>query len=71
LGLLKEATLRILLTCIGLACAAALLIISYAERQQQAALDALSDYKLEPQSAIFAAGISTTPPRYSDTAEDD
>jgi hypothetical protein len=71
LGLLKEGTLRILLTCIGLACVAEVLIISYAERQQQAALDELSNYRLEPQPAIFAAGVSTTPSRYLDTAEDD
>ena len=63
--------MRILLICIGLACAADLLIISYAERRQQAALDALSDYKLEPQPAIFAVGVSTAPPRSTDTAEDD
>jgi len=63
--------LRILLACIGLACLADLLIISYAERQQQAALDALSNYKLEPQPVIFAVGVSTAPTRYSDTAEDD
>jgi len=49
-----------LLTCMGLAFVSDLLIISYAERQQQAAIDALSDYKLEPQPAIFAAGGSTT-----------
>jgi len=55
----------------GLACAADLLIISYAERQQRAALDALSDYKLEPQPAIFAVGVSTAPHRYSDTPEND
>jgi len=29
-----------------------LLIISHAERQQQAALDALSDYKLKPQPVV-------------------
>ena len=46
------------LTCMGLACMAAVLSISYAERQQQAALDALSSYKLEPQIVI-------------DTTEDD
>jgi hypothetical protein len=70
-GLLKEGTLRILLTCIALACAADLLIISYAERQQQAALDALSNYKLEPQPVVFTAGVSTTASRYSDPAADD
>ena len=42
--------MRILLTCLSLAYAGALLIISHAERQQEAALDALSDYKLKPQS---------------------
>jgi hypothetical protein len=63
--------LRILPTCIVLACAAALLIVSLAERQQQAALDELSNYKLERQPVSFAAGVSTTPPRYSDTAEGD
>jgi|JAHE01.1.fsa_nt_gi hypothetical protein len=56
--LLKEGTLRILLTCIGLALVSDLLIISYAERQQQAAIDVLSNYKLEPQIVV-------------DTAEDD
>ena len=56
--LLKEGTLRILLTCIGLALVSDLLIISYAERQQQAAIDVLSNYKLEPQIVL-------------DTAEDD
>ena len=56
--LLKEGTLRILLTCIGLALVSDLLIISYAERQQQAAIDVLSTYKLEPQIVV-------------DTAEDD
>ena len=64
MGSPKEGILRILLTCIGLAFISDLLIISYAERQQQVAIDALSDCKLEPQSAIFAAGASAT-------AEDD
>jgi hypothetical protein len=50
--------LRILLTCIGLAFVLELLIISYAERQQQAALDALFEYKLEPQPNIFAAQLA-------------
>jgi hypothetical protein len=45
--------LRILLTCIGLACAGAVLIISHAERQQEAALDALSNYKLKPQPVVY------------------
>ena len=50
-----EANLRILLTCLGLACAAAVLIISYAERQQEAALDALSNCKLTPQPVLYEA----------------
>ena len=37
----------------SLACAAALLIISHAERQQEAALDALSNYKLKPQPVLY------------------
>jgi hypothetical protein len=37
----------------GLACAAAILIISHAERQQEAALDALSNYKLRPQPVVY------------------
>jgi hypothetical protein len=44
----KEAGLRILLTCIGLAWAAIVLMISYAEKQQEIALDTLSSYKLKP-----------------------
>jgi hypothetical protein len=53
LNVLTEGTLRILLTCLSLAYAGALLIISHAERQQEAALDALSDYKLKPQSVVY------------------
>jgi hypothetical protein len=45
--------LRILLNCLGLACAAAMLVIFHAEKQQEAALDALSNYKLEPQPVLF------------------
>jgi hypothetical protein len=45
--------MRIMLTCLTLACAGALLIISHAERQQEAALDALSDYKLKPQPVVY------------------
>jgi hypothetical protein len=36
-----------------LACAGAALIISHAERQQEAALDALSNYKLKPQPVVY------------------
>jgi hypothetical protein len=49
----KEISMRILLTCMGLACAAAMLMISHAERQQQAALDRLSGYELKPQSVSY------------------
>jgi hypothetical protein len=49
----KEASLRILLTCIGLACAATMLMISYAEKQQEAALDRLSSYEVKPQSVLY------------------
>jgi hypothetical protein len=38
---------------LGLACAAAVLIISHAERQQEAALDALSNYELKPQPVVY------------------
>jgi hypothetical protein len=70
-GQARGATLRILLTCISLACAAAVLIISHAERQQEAALDALSNYKLKPQPALYTAGISPKPIQAADSAEDD
>jgi hypothetical protein len=49
----KEASLRILLTCTGLACAAIMLMISYAEKQQEAALDRLSSYELKPQAVLY------------------
>jgi len=45
--------LRILVTCIGLACAAIVLMISYAEKQQEIALDMLSSYKLKPQPVLY------------------
>jgi hypothetical protein len=45
--------LRILLTCIGLACAALMLMISYAEKQQEVALDTLSSYKLKPEPVLY------------------
>jgi hypothetical protein len=48
----KEASLRILLTCIGLAWAATALLVSYAERQQEAALERLSSYKLKSQPVL-------------------
>jgi hypothetical protein len=37
---------------VGLACAAILLMISHAEKQQEVALEALSSYKLKPQPAL-------------------
>ena len=45
--------MRILLTCIGLACAAIVLMISCAEKQQEIALDMLSSYKLKPQPVLY------------------
>ena len=41
--------MRILLICIGLAWAATMLLISRAEKQQEAALERLSSYKLKHQ----------------------
>ena len=64
--------MRILLTCISLACAGAVLIISHAERQQEAALDALSNYKLmKPQAVLHSAGVSPRPLLEAGSAEDD
>ena len=45
--------MRILLTCIGLACAVIVLMISYAEKQQEIALDMLSSYQLKPQPVLY------------------
>ena len=45
--------MRILLTSMGLACAAIVLMISYAEKQQEVALDTLSSYKLKPQPVLY------------------
>ena len=45
--------MRILLTCLILAGAAVVLMIFHAERQQEAALDALSNYKLKPQPVLY------------------
>ena len=67
-----EANLRILLTCLSLACAATVLIIFYAERQQEAALDALSNYKLRPQPTLYdAAGESPEPIQAADNPASD
>ena len=49
----KEGALRILLACVSLACVAAMLMISHAERRQEAALDALSNYRLKPQPVVY------------------
>ena len=54
--------MRIVLTCLGLAGVATMLMIFYAERQQEAALDALSNYKLKPQPVLYdAAGVAPKP----------
>ena len=45
--------MRILLTSMGLACAAMMLMISYAEKQQEVALETLSTYKLKPQPVLY------------------
>ena len=52
-SIFKEANLRILLTCLGLAGAATMLMIFYAEKQQEAALDKLSSYELKPQPVLY------------------
>ena len=44
--------MRILLICIGLAWAATVLLLSHAERQQEAALERLSSNKLKPQPVL-------------------
>lgn len=44
--------MRIMLTCIGLAWAATVLLVSLAEKQQQAALERLYSYKLKPQPVL-------------------
>ena len=45
--------MRLLLTCLGLAGAATMLMIFYAEKQQEAALDKLSSYELKPQPVLY------------------
>jgi hypothetical protein len=44
---------RIFLTCVGLAGGLVMLIIFLAEKQQEAALERLSSYKLNPQPAAY------------------
>ena len=53
----KEASLRILLACIGLAWAATALLVSLAEKQQEAALERLSSYKLRPQPVLLDRAV--------------
>jgi hypothetical protein len=45
--------MKILLTCLGLACAATVFMISLAEKRQEAALESLSNYKLKPQPVLY------------------
>ena len=64
--------MRILLTCLGLAGAATMLMVFYAERQQEAALDALSNYKLKPQPVLYdAAGVAPKPIQAADNPASD
>ena len=53
----KEASLRILLICIGLAWAATVLLVSLAEKQQEAALERLSSYKLKPRPVLLDRAV--------------
>ena len=52
-GVIEPSMRRIFLTCAGLPCAASMLIVSYAEKQQEVALESLSNYKLEPQPDLY------------------
>ena len=64
--------MRILLTCLGLAGAATMLMVFYAERQQEAALDALSNYKLKPQPVFYdAVGVAPKPIQAADNPASD
>ena len=64
--------MRILLTCLILAGVAVVLMIFHAERQQEAALDALSNYTLmKPQPVLHSAGVSPRPLLEAGSAEDD
>ena len=49
--------MRILLSCIGLAWAATMLLVSLAEKQQEAALERLSSYKLKPQPVLLDRAV--------------
>jgi len=49
--------LRILLICIGLAWAATVLLVSLAEKQQEAALVRLSSYKLKPRPVLLDRAV--------------
>ena len=64
--------MRILLTCLGLAGAATMLMIFYAEKQQEAALDKLSSYELKPQPVLYdAAGVAPKPIQVVDSPASD
>ena len=49
--------MRILLICIGLAWAATVLLVSLAEKQQEAALERLSSYKLKPRPVLLDRAV--------------
>ena len=64
--------MRLLLTCLGLAGAATMLMIFYAEKQQEAALDKLSSYELKPQPVLYdAAVVAPKPTRAVDNPASD
>jgi hypothetical protein len=49
-----------------------MLMVFYAERQQEAALDALSNYKLKPQPVLYdAAGVAPKPIQAADNPASD
>ena len=49
-----------------------MLMIFYAERQQEAALDALYNYKLKPQPVLYeAAGVAPKPIQVVDSPASD
>ena len=48
-----------------------MLLMTHAERQQEAALDALSNYKLKPQPVLYVVSVSPKPLQAEDSAEND
>jgi hypothetical protein len=67
-----EGQLEDIASLLKLACAAAVLIISHAERQQEVALDALSNYKLKPRPVLYdAAGVAPEPIQAADNPASD